>query len=208
MRLAAAARRAHDERSAGRRREHRANHSGGVYALTVLTRVRAGAEHALGDRIADLEGRSPFANLPSTHFARFVLVPSAVFTAGQRQPRGRCAPWHLLFSSTFDGALEHYLDGLCTEVAGALQDIWQCCDGFPAAGLEDPGACKRYLRRHQLQTGLFFNAYPSASVADIRASLERRARLQTFVLRAQSLEPERLRDEFLQELGAVGRPGR
>jgi hypothetical protein len=205
MRLPDVVRRLRHRWAPRRRRERRGNSSGGVYALTVLLRVRAGAEGALAARLADLEGCSPFAKLPATHFARFVLVPASFFAGGERERerRRRSAGWYLLLSSTFDGSLDHYLDALCANGGAELEEIWRCCDGFPVPGLADAGACNDYLRRHQLHTGLFFNAYPWASVADILASLERRARLQTFALRGHALEPEQLKTEFLHELAAT-----
>jgi hypothetical protein len=182
-----------------RRRPERGNENGGVYGLTVLTPVLPEREEILRARLQGLP-RDLFARLPTTHFARLVLVP-ALPAAGLQGRRDRLQSPHLLFSSTFDAPLEPYLDTLCAELAPEAEAIWGCCAGFPGAVAERPAAFKSYLRRNQLRTGLFFNAYPSATVARVRRTLERRAALQAFVVAAQRLEPSRLQAEFLRQFG-------
>jgi hypothetical protein len=175
---------------------HHADVSGGVYALTVLTPIVHGREDALRARLEQLPERL-FERIPATHFARFVLVdrlPDG--SPGANGDELRSA--HLLFSSTFDAPLGPYVDALRTELATEAERIWGCCAGSP--GTADPSAFKRYLRHHQLHTGLFFNSYPGATVERVRASLRRRAALQSFVVRAARLEPTRLQAAFLEEL--------
>jgi len=179
---------------------------GGAYALTVLTRVRAGAEGMLAEHLARFEGQSPFEKLPRTHFARFVLVPASVLPGGPRERHNGLERCHLLFSATFDGPLERYLDDICVSGATELEAIWRCCEGFPQKGFEDMNAAKRYVRSHQLNTGLFYSGYPGQSVEHIRASLDRRKRLLTFVLRAPTVETGRLKDEFLRDVAKRATP--
>lgn len=180
---------------------HRGDVSGGVYALTVLAPVVHGREAALRARLEALPERL-FDRLEATHFARFVLIEDLPDgSPGADADPLRSA--HLLFSSTFDAPLGPYVDALRTELATEAERIWGCCAGFP--GTADPGAFKRYLRHHQLHTGLFFNSYPGATVERVRASLRRRAALQSFVVRAARLEPTRLQAAFLEEFGDGGR---
>jgi hypothetical protein len=58
-----------------RRRPERGNENGGVYGLTVLTPVLPEREQILRARLQGLP-RDLFARLPTTHFARLVLVPA------------------------------------------------------------------------------------------------------------------------------------
>jgi hypothetical protein len=184
-----------------RRRDDRVNQAGGVYALTVLAPI-------LRDRVdelrAYLEARPRlFDALPTTHFARFVII-EAFPPEGPPTQRDRLRSPHLLFSSTFDGGLEEYLDALCSRLPDEAQAIWGSCVGFEGSVRSSPAALKRYLRRNQLQAGLFFNSYPEASAERIRAAIELRARMQDFLLRAQRLAGNELADEFFAEFPSCG----
>src|SRR5215213_3742992 len=115
---------------------------GQMQALTVLTPVRPGAEQGLRDYLAALRGStSPLARLPRTHFGRWVIVPKFVEGPAQRKADDLGCTY-LLFTSTFDGPLDSYLDELCTELAAEAAEIWGRCIGYPPGG----GAqLKRYL---------------------------------------------------------------
>ena len=177
--------------------------AGDAYALTVLTPILPGGEHAVR---ACLEGlkESPFARLPRTHFARWVVVPDFVHDPQQPAPDPLGGPY-LLFSATFDGELESYLDELCTELAPEAKEVWGRCVGCPTPA-EGP-ALAAYLRHNQLRTGLFFAAYPTASVQDVRRSLDKRARTAALAVNGQGLHPGPLRDAFLEQLGQDGARG-
>ena len=56
-----------------------------------------------------------------------------------------------------------------------------------------------YLKHNQIQTGLFFAAYPDASVSMVKQALETREKTIAFAARAQGMELPALREEFLRE---------
>ena len=177
--------------------------AGTAYALTVLTPILPGGEPGVR---AFLEGlrESPFARLPRTHFARWVVVPD--FVNDPQQPgEDHLGGPYLLFSATFDGELESYIDELGTELASEAQEIWGRCVGCPTPATGR--ALAAYLRHNQLRTGLFFAAYPTATVQDVRRSLDKRARTIALAARGQHLDPAALRDAFLEELGQDGASG-
>ena len=62
---------------------------GSVYALTAITAVRPGREPLLRERLRALRcPDSPFARLPSTHFARFVVLDRLAFEGPAGRPAG------------------------------------------------------------------------------------------------------------------------
>lgn len=174
-----------------------ANVAGQAYALTVLTPIVPGREHELR---AYLEGlrvdQSPLAKLPRTHFGRWVIVED--FTSESEQPKeDHLSCQYLLFTSNFDGDLDSYLDELCERLAPEAKEIWGRCAGCPesAAGPE----LKAYLLHNQIGTGVFFAAYPTATVSKVKDSLKLRERMIAFATRAQGMEPAELQSAFTAE---------
>jgi len=173
------------------------NTVGGMYALTVFTPI-------MGDRIDDLRaflGRlpaqsSPLQRLGMVHFARWVVVPDFVSDPRQPSPEHLPSPY-LLFSATFDGSLDAFLDELCDKLASEAETIWGCCEGapVPARGV----ALQAYLKHNQIQTGLFFAAYPDASVTTVKRALGTREKAIAFAARVQGMELLALREAFIQE---------
>jgi hypothetical protein len=169
------------------------NTAGQMYALTVLTPIIAERLPTLETTLANLSEPSPFARLTATHFARLVIVPNSGEPAVESLP----SPY-LLFSATFDGTdSDDYLNDLCTELATEAQEIWSCCDGAP-----DPAGgalLKDYLQHNQVQTGLFFSAYPDANVAKVKAALETRGKMISLAIRSQGMADDDLREAFTEE---------
>lgn len=176
------------------------NTNGQAYALTVLTPIIPGEEHALRRYLEDLpRAPSPLARLPRTHFGRWVVVPDFVKDASQpKEDRLGCE--YLLFTATFDGELESYLDELCGELVEEAERIWGSCIGCPtpAGGL----GLKAYLKHNQIDTGLFFVAYPTASVQDVKDALGARERTIELAVQSQGMSAPELQRAFLEAFGA------
>jgi hypothetical protein len=177
------------------------NVAGRTYALMVLTPIRPGAEaqlRAVLERLGE-GGESPLARLPRTHFARLMIVPDMPVARGASYRDPLDGPY-LLFTANLDGDLDSWLGELAEQLAPEAQEIWGRCIGCPrpAAG----AALKAYLGRNQLDSGVVFAAYGQASVAQIRGALDKRARLQEFVVRAQDMQPGERRRAFLEQFGA------
>jgi hypothetical protein len=172
--------------------------SGQAGALTVLTPIAPGAEPDLRAYLEGLRaGPSPLARLPGAHFGRWVIVSDLV-AEDEREPDHLAGPY-LLFTASFDGPQDRYLDALCDELAAEAQEIWGRCAGAPqpAAGAQ----LKAYLRAHHHQTGFFVAAYPQATVAQVRAALAQRGEAIAFARDAQSMDPAQLQAAFLERLG-------
>lgn len=173
------------------------NKLGRMYALTVFTPI---IMDRLGDLRAYLDGlspqSSPLQRLDAVHFARWVIVPDFVSDPSQPRPEHLPSPY-LLFSATFNQSLDAFLDELCDKLAAEAEAIWACCTGapVPVRGV----ALKDYLKHNQVQTGLFFAAYPNASVTTVKRALDARTKAIAFAARAQGMELPALREAFLQE---------
>ena len=172
--------------------------SGQAGALTVLTPIAPGAEPDLRAYLESLRaGPSPLARLPGTHFGRWVIVGDLV-AEDERKPDHLAGP-HLLFTASFDGPLDTYLDELCKELAVEAKEIWGRCAGAPQPPAGAP--LKAYLRAHHHKTGFFVAAYPQATVADVRAALAQRDDAIAFAREAQGMDPAQLQAAFLERLG-------
>lgn len=176
------------------------NTYGPMCALTVLTPIIPGYEDKLRGCLEGFRDTgSPLAKLPRTHFGRWVIVPS--FLKDPTEPKeGDLDCSYLLFSSTFDGPLDSYVDELCSQLAREAERIWGCCIGCPESAGR-PGL-KAYLLHNQIETGLFFSAYPTASLETVKESLHTREQTIAFAARTQGMEPAALRKAFLEELGS------
>jgi hypothetical protein len=93
----------------------------------------------------------------------------------------------LLFASNYDGSVESYMDDFINKVAWGINLVFSNGMGYPPTdwlvkrGARDEQKYKRTLRRHQLPSEVWYNAYPGLSAVDlqrntrIREGLERRA---------------------------------
>lgn len=172
--------------------------SGQAGALTVLTPIAPGAEPALREYLEGLRaGPSPLARLERTHFGRWVIVSDLV-PDDEPGPDRLTGPY-LLFTASFDGPLDTYLDELCDELAAEAQEIWGRCAAAPQPPAGAP--LKAYLRAHHQTTGFFVAAYPDATVGQVRAALAQREDVIAFARAAQGMDPAHLQAAFLQRIG-------
>jgi hypothetical protein len=173
----------------------RRNRVGGAYALTVFTPIIAGHEDELRAHIDNLPlgPDSPLARLDRLHVARIQIFDELVYQGPPQKP-DRLASKQLLFTNTFDGDLDPYLDELCERIGPEADRWWGHCVGYP--GTRDRQAFKRYIRRHKVDTSLVASAFPNATVHEIRHALELRERVAAFAAEAQGLDAATLQQRF------------
>ena len=174
---------------------------GRAYALTVMTPIVAGHEIALRAQLRSLPSaaESPFARVPSTHFARWVIIPQPAFQGPPMRPDPFKSEY-LVFTSSFDGDLGSYLGDLCLLMGDRADQVWSHCVGYP--GSADPWAFARYLRHNQVNTDVFFAAYPDATVDQIRASLARRDQILAFALESQGMDGAEIHRRWTETFAA------
>jgi hypothetical protein len=170
-----------------------------THPLTVLTPVHPGREPALGDCLGRLPpgAAGPFERVPGTHVARWVLIRRIVSDyPGAPVPPAPLRMQYLLFTSTFDGSVDHHVEGIRTRMAAEADGVWGHCVGYP--GSADRAGFHAYLRHNSLPVNRRFAAY-DASVPHIRAALRLRERHIAFAPTAQDLPDDQLRRAFLEQ---------
>jgi hypothetical protein len=106
--------------------------------------------------------------IPSIHYARWMILEE------RRQ---------LLFFSNFDGSWESYLGDFVDQAARGLTSVWSNTVGFPKArfllerGARDEERFKNWTRHNQVETQIWYSAYPSLSVQNVNDNTKLRAGL-------------------------------
>ncbi len=102
--------------------------------------------------------RGNLGGIPSIHYARWMVLEDSR---------------RLLFFSNFDGSWEAYLGDFVDQAATGLTAVWSNTVGFPASrfllwdGARDEERFKNWTRAHQLETQVWYSAYPSLSVQNV-----------------------------------------
>jgi hypothetical protein len=171
------------------------NRMGGAYSLTVFTRIVSAHEDELRAYIESLPmgPESPLARLDTLHFSRLQIFSALVYQGRPQRPE-RLNGSHLVFTSSFDGELDPYLDAVCERLGADADGWWSHCEGYP--GTADRAAFKRWIRDHKADSALFFSAVPGAGVEDVLESLALRERILDFAATAQGLDDDALQQRF------------
>jgi hypothetical protein len=96
--------------------------------------------------------------IPSIHFAQWVLIDDHK---------------RLIFYSNFDGSWENYLGDFTDKASDGLTGVWSNTVGFPRAhnliglGARDEQRFKEWARENQIETQVWYSAYPDLSVSNI-----------------------------------------
>lgn len=203
------------------------NRFGQAYGLTMLSPIIADDQpgSATHDVVLRAELRaisaaaeSPFANVPTTHLARWTILDEAPFESVPAKV-DHFRSKYLMFTSNFDGgsdpddvALATYVESLRTNIPSTLMLLYRHCVGFP--GVNDARALLAYFRRCQFETTFLFGAYPDANVEQVLRALAMQRRVADFIADQQDARPsaEALHTAFLQLSAALAaaptpRPG-
>jgi hypothetical protein len=103
--------------------------------------------------------RGRLARVTTIQFARWV------FLDGRKR---------VIFASNYDGSLESYMDDFINKVAFGLNIVFSNGIGYPRTnwlvldGAKDEQTFKEFLRRHQMPTQAWYNAYPGLTALDRR----------------------------------------
>ncbi len=174
------------------------NRTGGVYALTTFASILPGYVDEVQAYLDNLPlgAESPLARLDQLHLSRIHIFRELVDQGGGHVVDKLEAP-QLVFTSSFDGDLDAYLDAIAERVPEA-DNWWGHCVGYP--GRADKAAFRKWIKDHQVNTQLFANAYHGATVQDVREALETRERVVAFAAETQGLDAASLQQRFLAEL--------
>ncbi len=106
--------------------------------------------------------RGDLGGIPTIHFARWVLIDG-----GRR----------LLCFSNYDGSWENYLGDFIDRASAGLTGVWSNTKDFPPTeGLIDDGsrraeAFKNWTRKNQIETQVWYSAYPEVTVVNLLDAL-------------------------------------
>jgi hypothetical protein len=137
---------------------------------------------------------SPLACLDTLHLSRIQIFDQLVHQ-GPKHDLDRLESSWLVFTSSFDGDLDTYLDLICDRIPTEADGWWSHCVGYP--GTADRSAFKDWIKVHQRHTNLFASAYHGGTVAKVRESLALRDQLVDFAADAQGLDAAALQERFL-----------
>jgi len=124
----------------------------------VFRRVLLRAVLWMANLIARTSTHGSLSGIPTIHYAHWALID-----------RGR----RLLFLSNYDGSWESYLGDFIDKASRGLTGVWSNTVGFPVTdylvfkGAADGDAFKRFARREQASTAVWYSAYPGLTVQQI-----------------------------------------
>jgi hypothetical protein len=171
------------------------NRHGTAYGLTVYSAIRTGQEETVRALIEAIPKgqQSPLAALDGLHFSRLHIFDELVYQGGGQKP-DTLNHAYLVFTASFNGDPEPFLDEICEKVGAAADAWWEHCYAYP--GTADRGAFKRWIATNQIHSALFASPYPNESVQAVRSALALRERVLAFAIDAQGLDAAALKARF------------
>lgn len=145
----------------------------GTQPLTALTPIIPGRRAQLQRVLAALQeriasgGPTPLEDIGTVHFGRWVLLPDD-------QDGGQ-----LLLTTNFDGPWDDYIEDFAAQAAESFDAIYSNCVGWPERGSRDVVAFKAYIREHEFPADVYYRAYPTATVQQVKAALKLKDALNT-----------------------------
>ncbi len=177
------------------------NVSGDSYGLTTFIPIRSGEAAAVQRHLEELAvgAESPLARLGQLHCSRLHVLEELVYQ-GEPQERESLESAYLIFSASFDGELDAFLDDICTELPREADAIFERCVGYP--GCADPVEFRRYMRHNQTHNHYYLTPYPHSTVSEVREGLDRRRQVAKFAAGAQGMDDLTLQQAFREAFGS------
>jgi hypothetical protein len=125
-----------------------------------------------------------FPEIPTTHFARFVLIGG-----GDKQDRD--SQTKLYFSTNHDGDWQTQIDLIVDKAAHGLHTIFSKCKGYPNISPLHSNfkeGFRNFIGAHIIKTNTFFSAYPGQAANEIKSYIKVRNALG-IILDQPQLEP-------------------
>ena len=150
----------------------------GTRALTALVPIAPGRRERLqqvlagvGKRIA-AGGPTALDDIGTVHFARWVILPDYGEDGG------------LLFATNFDGSFDDYIRDFAEQAPDSFEAIYSNCVGWPEGGATDLEAFKAFIRAHELVADVYYRAYPTATVREVKSGLQLRQQFRSMLQQA------------------------
>ena len=133
--------------------------AGQAQEFTLIMKLKPGGAERLRKKLAS---DSNLANSEESLMDRVGTVHDLRFTIFDNDTR-------LLFASTFDGDWDAYIDDFASQIPDAIDLIFGEAEDYP--GIKHP-KIKDYIVKHQITSTFFYDAYPDATVRDIRKAMK------------------------------------
>lgn len=137
--------------------------------LILLTLVRPDRIDSLNEILNGIKTamqagtESEFKKLNTVHYARWVMLSRESFRDEPAFP----VPVRLVFSSNYDGDEEAHLDDLVTGLEKYIDQVYECCEGYPESNNRNAGSRKNYLKQWRIKTSAFYVGAPGRSLNQI-----------------------------------------
>ena len=151
-------------------------------ALSVIAEIQEDRSEELKARLGSVHGNRdkppilPFDDLSSVHFARlFVTDPAADLDGNPLAAK-------LVYLADLDAPLAHHLEELAERGAEGLDAVFGFfCKGYPPPASRSRETRIAFLRRHQVQSQVFYVNGIGRSVEQIRREAELRESIERFL---------------------------
>lgn len=169
------------------------NLNGKAYAINVVSPIKPWTT-LIQKAVFWFVGKRPstterLVNLSFIHFARWVIIGKNQFPyLGEGQPRENLQYDYLFFNSNFNGTWTQYIDAFSDVLPDGLNTIWNWSVKFPGSRPEGPFI--DYIRHNQLDVEHYYNAYPGATINDIKAAKNINQQVRTLAGQARDMSPD------------------
>ncbi|MDW0281452.1 MAG: hypothetical protein QN720_03040 [Nitrososphaeraceae archaeon] len=126
--------------------------AGQATELTIIAPLKVGGAERLRKKMSEAFGdpnQKLIDRIGTIHDMRYVIFDNNT---------------RLLFTSTFDGAWDPYIDDFATKIPDTIDMIFGEIEGFP--GIRSAGI-KDWIVKHQVSSQYFYSAYPDTTVRDV-----------------------------------------
>lgn len=153
------------------------------HPLILLAPVKNDKRELLDKRLSIIREKleqgteTEFKKVTTLHYGRWVILSRDSFRDEPAMPVGI----RLIFSTNFDGDTETHLQELVTKLTGYIDDIYECCDGYPEQAARTSESRINYLKKHAIKTTAFYNGAPGRSVTQIHQEESLRKFIWNFI---------------------------
>jgi hypothetical protein len=118
--------------------------------FTVIVPLKPGGAERLREQVFTHIDTSAALRLGTLHEARVVIFENDT---------------RLLLATTFDGSWDNYIEDFGGDFSSNLDAVFQDAEGYP--GVHSPDV-KDWFVKYQVEAGVFYSAYPGATVKQIK----------------------------------------
>ena len=114
------------------------------------------------------EAPTEFGKVSTLHYGRWIILSRDSFRDEPAVPVGI----RLVLSTNYDGMgsdhVDYHLTELVTKLTTYIDDVYECCVGYPEKDARTEESRKNFLRKGIIRTSAFYNGAPGRSVEQIQ----------------------------------------